>query len=136
MRSVASAVAFLVCVWAGAGCLIAATTATIVAMRNNGEYTATARVPAAAERIYALVEQELEQRTDVEVTEREPDKGRLEATRGASTVRIKATPVGGGQSEVIVDADAGKEFEDSETLARMVLDALCRELQVECVYRD
>lgn len=121
----------------GLGC-IATTVAVVAVMRGGGDgvYTASARLRAAPQEIYASAEEGLQRAKNVEITRRDPGRHRIDAARGGDRVNIKAVRVGEDHSDLIVSAISDDEDPDSEQLARMVIDHICKDLQTECRYKE
>ncbi len=120
------------------GC-ITATVVTLVALAASSgeeddvgaEHIATAQIDRGPEEIYGTAMAILQRTDGVEVIRNDPKKNRIDATRGANFVSIRAVKIADHRSEVVVAARAGEEGRSHQQLSLYVIETLCKDLGVQ-----
>jgi hypothetical protein len=95
--------------------------------------TATVQVNADANNVYQTARRLIQERTDIEILKQEDDKRTIEIKKAEKYASIKATPLDGGKTQLVVTADADteeKEKEEDKELALKIVTAICDELGV------
>ena len=115
------------------GCLISLATIGVIAyVRGEDHHTATVRLEATPDNIYASMVSRLEGQPDVAIIKQDQSDWMVEATKGELRVTAKITDIGNQISELMITADAGTSKMSDEELALRVVKQICSDLAVDC----
>jgi hypothetical protein len=124
-------------VLASSGCITTAAILTVSALSQEGEggeggeYIATVRIPKSPEAVYNAALSVAMVRDDVNIDKQDARRHRIDVSRGLDKATVKISKVEDNESEVIVHARAGEPGVIPEDITKSVVDALCKELNVQ-----
>ncbi len=113
------------------GC-VAAIPVAVMYYEDKQKYTATAEIPAPADKVYAAAVG-LEEEKKLKIVKQDAEKRMIEVTDGKQTASFSAKPLGDDKTGVTVVAnipEAKERKEEEKELALRVIDKICSKLGV------
>ena len=114
-----------------AGCITAATIATIGYIKSQSEHTAVVHLDPTPDEVFRAMQRIVADRPDLTIKKEDPQKYTMHVNKDNNTAKATAKRLDTGKTELKVTASAKEEQVTHEQLALRVVERVCTELGVK-----